>query len=77
MKPDSLLEEEKKPEPRKPVDLLEQESVTRFDRSRNNKEGGNNATGIIKRRKKETIITKTARNSKQKAAIVRTTSTGE
>ena len=28
-------------------------------------------TGIIKRRKKETIITKTARNSKQKAAIVR------
>ena len=43
MKPDSLLEEEKKPEPRKPVDLLEQESVTRFDRSRNNKEGGNNA----------------------------------
>ena len=28
-------------------------------------------TGIIKRRKKETIITETARNSKQKAAIVR------
>ena len=37
MKPDSLLEEEKKPEPRKPVDLLEQESVTRFDKSKNGK----------------------------------------
>lgn len=71
MKPDSLLEEEKKPEPRKPVDLLEQESVTRFDRSRNNKEGGNNANRNNKKKKKETIITKTARNSKQKAAIVR------
>ena len=71
MKPDSLLEEEKKPEPRKPVDLLEQESVTRFDRSRNNKEGAITLTGIIKRRKKETIITEIARNSKQKAAIVR------
>ena len=47
MKPDSLLEEEKKPEPRKPVDLLEQESVTRFDRSRNNKKKkkGNNNNG--------------------------------
>lgn len=71
MKPDSLLEEEKKPEPRKPVDLLEQESVTRFDRSRNNKEGGNNANRNNKKKKKETIITETARNSKQKAAIVR------
>ena len=34
MKPDSLLEEERKAEPKKPIDLLEQESVTRFDRSR-------------------------------------------
>ncbi len=61
MKPDSLLQEEKKPEPRKPVDLLEQESVTRFDRSRNNKEGGNNANRNNKKEeKRETIITKTA-----------------
>ena len=52
MKPDSLLEEEKKPEPRKPVDLLEQESVTRFDRSRNNKEGGNNANRNNKKEEK-------------------------
>lgn len=77
MKPDSLLEEEKKPEPRKPVDLLEQESVTRFDRSRNNKEGGNNANRNNKRRRKETIITETARNSKQKAAIVRNNLNGK
>ncbi len=42
MKPDSLVEEERKAEPKKPVDLLEQESVTRFDRSRNNKEAGKN-----------------------------------
>ena len=42
MKPDSLFEEERKPELKKPIDLLEQESVTRFDRNRN-KEGGNNA----------------------------------
>ncbi len=39
-------------EPRKPVDLLEQESVTRFDRSRNNKEGGNNANRNNKKKKK-------------------------
>ena len=42
MKPDSLLEEERKAEPKKPIDLLEQESVTRFDRSRNNSKEGNN-----------------------------------
>ena len=68
MKPDSLLEEEKKPEPRKPVDLLEQESVTRFDRSRNNKEGGNNANRNNKKKKKGN---NNNGNSKQKAAIVR------
>ena len=52
MKPDSLIEEEKKPEPKKPIDLLEQESVTRFDRSRNNKDGGNNANRNNKKKKK-------------------------
>ena len=34
-------------------------------------------TGIIKRRRKETIITETARNSKQKAAIVRNNLNGK
>ena len=41
MKPESLLEEAHKPEPKKPIDLLEQESLTRFDRDRRRKEGGN------------------------------------
>lgn len=39
-------------EPARPKDLLEQESVTRFDRSRNNKEGGNNANRNNKKKKK-------------------------
>ena len=51
MKPDSLFEEERKPELKKPIDLLEQESVTRFDRNRN-KEGGNNANRNNKNKKK-------------------------
>ncbi len=44
IKPDSLLEAERKPEPKKPVDLLEQESLTRFDRDRrrNAKDGNGN-----------------------------------
>lgn len=42
IKPDSLLEAEHKPEPKQPVDLLEQESLTRFDRERRrNGENGN------------------------------------
>ena len=50
IKPDSLTEEARASEPKKPVDLLEQESVTRFDRSRKNKNenngnGGNNSNG--------------------------------
>lgn len=42
-KPDSLLEEESKPAPKKPIDLLEQESLTRFDKRRGNK--GDNGRG--------------------------------
>lgn len=42
IKPESLLEETRRQEPKKPVDLLEQESLTRFDRSRKNKGGDNN-----------------------------------
>ena len=52
MKPDSLLEEERKAEPKKPIDLLEQESVTRFDRSRNNSKEGNNANRNKKKEKR-------------------------
>ena len=42
IKPDSLLEEANKAEPKKPVDLLEQESVTRFDRNKKEGSGSKN-----------------------------------
>lgn len=45
IKPDSLAEETHRPEPKKPVDLLEQESLTRFDRSRRGRNGGENNRG--------------------------------
>lgn len=61
MKPDSLLEEERKAEPKKPIDLLEQESVTRFDRSRNNSKEGNNAN---RNKKKKKELPTTDRNNK-------------
>lgn len=44
-KPESLLEETHRTEPKKPVDLLEQESLTRFDRNRKNKNGGDGNNG--------------------------------
>lgn len=50
IKPDNLLEAERKQEPKPPVDLLEQDSLTRFDRRRN---GGNeNGNGNRKKKKK-------------------------
>ena len=45
IKPESLLEETRQQEPKKPIDLLEQESLTRFDRNRKNKGGDNNGGG--------------------------------
>lgn len=45
IKPESLLEETHRTEPKKPVDLLEQESLTRFDRNRKNKNGGDSNNG--------------------------------
>ena len=45
IKPESLLEETHRTEPRKPVDLLEQESLTRFDRNRKNKNSGDGNNG--------------------------------
>ena len=55
IKPDSLLEAERKPEPKKPVDLLEQESLTRFDRDRrrNAKDGNGKDEGGNGNRKKK------------------------
>lgn len=45
IKPESLLEETHRTEPKKPVDLLEQESLTRFDRNRKNKNSGDGNNG--------------------------------
>ena len=45
IKPESLLEETHRTEPKKPVDLLEQESLTRCDRNRKNKNGGDGNNG--------------------------------
>lgn len=55
IKPDSLPEEEYKQEPKKPVDLVEQESLTRFDRDRrrkDGKEGDENGNRNNKKKKK-------------------------
>lgn len=51
-KPDGLLESEKKVEPKKATDLLEQESLTRFDRRKNGKENDTNNNGSNNRNKK-------------------------
>ena len=45
IKPESLLEETHRTEHKKPVDLLEQESLTRFDRNRKNKNSGDGNNG--------------------------------
>ena len=55
IKPDSLVEEARASEPKKPVDLLEQESVTRFDRNRKakNENNGNGGNGNRNKKKKK------------------------
>lgn len=53
VKPENLLEEEHKQEPKKPVDLVEQESLTRFDRDRRRKEGKEGTEGANRNRKKK------------------------
>lgn len=45
VKPDSLTEETQQMEPKKAVDLVEQESLTRFDRTRKSKGENNSANG--------------------------------
>ena len=60
IKPDSLIEETHRSEPKKPVDLLEQESLTRFDRSRKGKSGGDgngneNSNNSRNKRKKKSM----------------------
>lgn len=55
IKPDNLVEAEHKPEPKKPVDLVEQESLTRFDRDRDRrrKEGREGSENGNSNRKKK------------------------
>ena len=56
IKPESLQEDARRTEPKKPVDLLEQESLTRFDRNRKNKnsgEGNNGNNGGNRNKKKK------------------------
>ena len=51
IKPDNLNEEERHSESKKAVDLVEQESLTRFDRTRKNKGGNNSSEGKKKKKK--------------------------
>jgi len=50
VKPDTLIESERKPEPKKPIDLLEQESLTRFDKRHGS---SNNTSNNSQNRKKK------------------------
>ena len=61
IKPDSLLEEAHTSEPKRPVDLLEQESVTRFDKTKKTqeKEEKRTRTACQQRRSKESSRTTT------------------
>ena len=52
-KPETLAPEETKVEPKKPVDLVEQESLTRFDRERRPKGGNNNEGGQGRNKKRK------------------------
>lgn len=51
VKPDTLIESERKPEPKKPIDLLEQESLTRFDKRHGSSD--NTSTNSQNRKKKK------------------------
>ena len=55
IKPDTLAPEELKAESKKPVDLVEQESLTRFDREKRKQRGGNNSgeSGANRNKKKK------------------------
>lgn len=51
VKPDTLIESERKPEPKKPIDLLEQESLTRFDKRHGSSDNTSNNTQNRKKKK--------------------------
>lgn len=56
IKPDSLAEESHYSDSKKTVDLLEQESLTRFDRSRKGKNGGDSNGGGNRNKKKKKSV---------------------
>ena len=75
IKPESLLEETHRTEPKKPVDLLEQESLTRFDRNRKNKNSGdgnngngNGNNGVNRNKKKKKTPNNRPQSGEQAAA---------
>jgi cell fate regulator YaaT (PSP1 superfamily) len=53
LKPDSLLKETTKSVSMKPIDLLEQESLTRFDKRRGNKDAGKGENNRNRKKKKK------------------------
>lgn len=53
VKPDGLLEEKPNRDLQKPVDLLEQESLTRFDKRKGNRNEGNTGGGNNKNKKRK------------------------
>lgn len=53
IKPENLQEDTSRQESKKPVDLLEQESLTRFDRSKKNKNGKDGNEGNKNKKKKK------------------------
>ena len=72
IKPDSLLEEAHTSEPKRPVDLLEQESVTRFDKTKTKKKDRRKDSNRLKQRRttrpksattKETVLPKSPAKS--------------
>lgn len=69
IKPDNLVEVPRHSEPKKAVDLLEQESLTRFDRGRKGQNGGENNIGSGNRNKKKKNLTKkTLQGAEQSAS---------
>lgn len=73
MKPDSLIEEEKKPEPKNRLTCWNRKALPALTVAGIIKMAAITLTGTIKRKRKETItiITVTARNNKRKVEIVR------
>ena len=70
VKPDTLIESERKPEPKKPIDLLEQESLTRFDkRHRSSDNTSNNSQNRKKKKSNNRPQQAQMRNEKENSRV--------